>query len=64
MKIIWKTVAAFSDFVQAYDHAKKLDAVSPHRVYPNADGYAVQRKIVWEPAYLAWRKNLLLRVGA
>lgn len=64
MKIIWKTVAAFTDFVQAYEHAKTLDAASPHRVYSNADGYAVQRLVVWEPAYLAWRKNLLSGVGA
>jgi hypothetical protein len=62
--ILWQTVAAFTGFVEAYEHAKTLNASHPHRVYPNADGYAVQRKIVWEPAYLAWRKNLLLGVGA
>lgn len=61
---LWKTVAAFTDFVEAYEHAKKLNAASPHRVYPYADEFAVQRRVIWEPTYLAWRKNLLMGVRA
>lgn len=61
---LYETVAAFTDFVEAYAYAKKLNEGHPHRVLPGADGFAVQRLVVLEPAYLAFRDKLLSGVGA
>lgn len=60
---LYKTVVAFTGFVEAYAYAKKLNESHPHRVLPGADGYAVQRLVVCGPTYLAWRKNFLIGVG-